>query len=99
MDAGATQRDCCREFSSRRFDQRSGSAIWYPAKSLDGLAPATRAGDCRREAEEQAGAVRSRSDQSSVTDGTIEIDHAIGLVRVRGIVDAGMLREVLAAIR
>jgi transposase len=34
-----------------------------------------------------------------VTDGTIEIDRASGLVRVRGIVDAGMLREVLAAIR
>ena len=34
-----------------------------------------------------------------VTDGTIEIDQASGLVRVRGIVDAGMLREVLAAIR
>ena len=33
------------------------------------------------------------------TDGTIEIDQAHGLVRVRGIVDAGMLREVLAAIR
>jgi transposase-like protein len=32
-------------------------------------------------------------------DGTIEIDQASGLVRVRGIVDAGMLREVLAAIR
>ena len=34
-----------------------------------------------------------------VTDGTIEIDQASGLVRVLGIVDAGMLREVLAAIR
>jgi transposase len=32
-------------------------------------------------------------------DGTIEINQASGLVRVRGIVDAGMLREVLAAIR
>ena len=32
-------------------------------------------------------------------DGTIEIDQASGLVRVRGIVDAGMLREVLAATR
>jgi transposase len=32
-------------------------------------------------------------------DGTIEIDQAVGLVRVRGIVDSGMLREVLAAIR
>jgi transposase len=34
-----------------------------------------------------------------MTDGTIEIDQASGVVRVRGIVDAGMLREVLAAIR
>ncbi len=34
-----------------------------------------------------------------VTDGTIEIDQASGMVRVRGIVDAGMLREVLAATR
>jgi transposase len=33
------------------------------------------------------------------TEGTIEIDRAGGLVRVRGIVDAGMLREVLAAIQ
>lgn len=33
------------------------------------------------------------------TDGTIEIDQTSGLVRVRGIVDTGMLREVLAAIR
>jgi transposase len=32
-------------------------------------------------------------------EGTIEIDQASGLVRVRGIVDAGMLREVLAAVR
>jgi transposase len=32
-------------------------------------------------------------------DGTIEIDQTSGLVRVRGIVDARMLREVLAAIR
>jgi transposase-like protein len=34
-----------------------------------------------------------------MTDGTIEIDQARGVVRVRGIVDAGMLREVLAATR
>jgi hypothetical protein len=32
-------------------------------------------------------------------DGTIEIDQSSGLVRVHGIVNAGMLREVLAAIR
>jgi hypothetical protein len=32
-------------------------------------------------------------------DGTIEIDMAKRLIRVRGIVDAGMLREVLAAAR
>jgi transposase len=35
----------------------------------------------------------------AATDGSIEIDQASGLVRVRGIVDAGMLREVLAATR
>ncbi len=34
-----------------------------------------------------------------MTDGTIEIDQASGVVRVRGIVDTGMLREVLAATR
>jgi transposase-like protein len=33
------------------------------------------------------------------TDGTIEIDLANRLIRVRGIVDAGMLREVVAAAR
>ncbi len=32
-------------------------------------------------------------------EGMIEIDLASGCVRVRGIVDAGMLREVLAAAR
>jgi transposase len=32
-------------------------------------------------------------------DGTIEIDQANRLIRVHGIVDAAMLREVLAAIR
>jgi transposase len=32
-------------------------------------------------------------------DGTIEIDLSNRLIRVRGIVDAGMLREVLAATR
>ncbi len=37
--------------------------------------------------------------KAAAMDGTIEIDQADGLVRVRGIVDAGMLREVLAAIR
>jgi len=35
----------------------------------------------------------------TATDGTIEIDLSNQLVRVRGIVDAGMLREVLAATR
>jgi transposase-like protein len=35
----------------------------------------------------------------TVTDGTIEIDLSNRLIRVRGIVDAGMLREVLAATR
>lgn len=33
------------------------------------------------------------------TDGSIEIDLSNRIVRVRGIVDAGMLREVLAATR
>lgn len=33
------------------------------------------------------------------TEGIIEIDLGSGCVRVRGIVDAGMLREVLAAAR
>ncbi len=33
------------------------------------------------------------------TDGTIEIDQANRVVRVHGCVDAGMLREVLAATR
>jgi transposase-like protein len=33
------------------------------------------------------------------SEGMIEIDLASGCVRVRGIVDAGMLREVLAAAR
>jgi transposase len=33
------------------------------------------------------------------TDGSIEIDLSNRIVRVRGIVDAGMLREVLAAAR
>jgi transposase-like protein len=37
--------------------------------------------------------------QAAATDRLIEIDQASGLVRVRGTVDAGMLREVLAAIR
>ncbi len=37
--------------------------------------------------------------QAVPEDGTIEIDLANRLVRVRGIVDAGMLREVLAAAR
>lgn len=32
-------------------------------------------------------------------EGTIEIDFSGGCVRVRGVVDAGMLREVLAAAR
>jgi transposase-like protein len=35
----------------------------------------------------------------AATDGTIEIDLSNRLIRVRGIVDAGMLREVLAAVR
>jgi transposase len=34
-----------------------------------------------------------------VTDSTIEIDQASRLIRVHGIVNVGMLREVLAAIR
>jgi transposase-like protein len=42
-------------------------------------------------------AVRVRS--ATTTDGIIEIDLASGCVRVRGIVDVQMLREVLAATR
>lgn len=37
--------------------------------------------------------------KAAVMDGTIEIDQASGLVRVRGTVSAAMLREVLAATR
>jgi transposase len=37
--------------------------------------------------------------QAAPSDGLIEIDLSNRLVRVRGIVDAGMLREVLAATR
>ena len=36
---------------------------------------------------------------AALVEGTIEIDLTGGCVRVRGIVDAGMLREVLAAAR
>jgi transposase len=36
---------------------------------------------------------------AAATDGSIEIDLAGGCVRVRGIVDGAMLREVLAAAR
>jgi transposase len=36
---------------------------------------------------------------AEATEGVIEIDLVGGCVRVRGIVDAGMLREVLAAAR
>jgi transposase len=36
---------------------------------------------------------------ASPADGSIEIDLAVGCVRVRGIVDGTMLREVLAAAR
>jgi transposase len=61
----------------------------------------------RRAAREIAGAKRKRKRARFVAvrikavamDGTIEIDQASGLVRVRGIVDVGMLREVLAATR
>jgi transposase len=37
--------------------------------------------------------------KAAAMDGTIDIDQTSGLVRVRGIVDVGMLREVLAAVR
>lgn len=37
--------------------------------------------------------------KAMATDGTIEIDQANRIVRVHGRVDAGMLREVLAATR
>jgi transposase-like protein len=61
----------------------------------------------RRQARERASATpkRKRAQFAAVRlkavplDGTIEIDQASGVVRVRGIVDSGMLREVLAATR
>jgi transposase len=61
----------------------------------------------RRQARERAAAKpkRKRAQFAAVRlkavplDGTIEIDQASGVVRVRGIVDSGMLREVLAATR
>jgi transposase-like protein len=61
----------------------------------------------RRQARERAAAKpkRKRAHFAAVRlkavalDGTIEIDPASGVVRVRGIVDSGMLREVLAATR
>jgi transposase-like protein len=61
----------------------------------------------RRQARETAAAKpkRKRAKFAAVRlkavtmEGTIEIDQASGVVRVRGIVDIGMLREVLAATR
>ena len=40
-----------------------------------------------------------RVNRTAVTDGVIEIDLSTRCIRVRGIVDATMLREVLAATR
>ena len=40
-----------------------------------------------------------RVSRTAATDGVIEIDLSNRCIRVRGIVDAGMLREVLAATR
>ncbi len=61
----------------------------------------------RRQARETAAAKpkRKRAKLAAVRlkavtmEGTIEVDQASGVVRVRGIVDIGMLREVLAATR
>ena len=61
----------------------------------------------RRQARERAAAKPKRKRvqfaavrlKAVAMDGTIEIDQASGVVRVRGIVDSGMLREVLAATR
>lgn len=62
----------------------------------------------RRRAAREAGVVKPKRKRARfaavrikavTTEGMIEIDQASGLVRVRGIVDAGMLREALAAIR
>ena len=44
-------------------------------------------------------AVTAQEPASALTTGIIEIDLASGCLRVRGIVDGAMLREVLAAVR
>ena len=59
----------------------------------------------RRQLSPKAGALKKPAKFAAVrvgaalVEGIIEIDLAGGCVRVRGIVDAGMLREVLAAAR
>ena len=57
----------------------------------------------RRHARDRLGAKTRRFAavriKAVATDGTIEIDQANRIVRVHGRVDAGMLREVLAATR
>jgi len=40
-----------------------------------------------------------RVDEASAQDGVIEIDPGSGCIRVRGVIDTVMLREVLAAVR
>jgi transposase-like protein len=56
------------------------------------------AGKPKAAAKAQFAAVRVRASMPA-REGSIEIDFNGGCVRVRGLVDAGMLREVLAAAR
>jgi len=61
------------------------------------VAPAARCGNSKRKkTSAKFAAVRV---STVATEGSIEIDLSNHIVRVRGIVDAGMLREVLAATR
>lgn len=58
-----------------------------------------RAGTADCNANKPARFAAVRVNRTADTDGVIEIDQSNGCIRVRGIVDAGMLREVLAATR
>jgi len=63
------------------------------------VAPTTYCSDSDIEAQGGYDALCRRTREGNSVEGTIEIDLSSRLIRVRGIVDVGMLREVLAATR
>jgi len=100
VDAGATARDCGCEFGAGASINEVAQRLGIRPNLFDSVGDDDKRGITAVTSLKLSGPGSHPVQIKTVAiEGTIEIDQASGLVRVRGTVDAGMLREVLAATR